>query len=580
MPLVSPRSGSFCLQSGQGGSMKIRLIASTALVLVATSLAVMQGRASAQERVTAVKMLAPGTGWALKGGSLYWTSTNGASWRNITPPAPAMFESMSSVFFLDTRVGWVLFAGGGEEATFHLASTTDAGANWSVTRVTLPPPARGYPTIIGQARIAFSDPAHGCINITAEGGAAFAPGRLAMTTDGGRTWDWAPEDPLVRGSLVAVTPNEIWLAGGGDNSRLFVTYNAARSWREVTLPAPKEIAPARDPTYDLPTFVDQMHGFEAVTFVGPGFQGAAVLFDTVDGGRTWRADRIVTNLTHLSGGQIVDSAVADSTWVVRTSDGAANALRLGPGARAQAPAAVRYGITGEPEVSFISSGAGWIATDSRLQAAGSSPSESHDITPRGSVSKISTAWPSEPALPSPRLTQDPNQNALTQGPSRAKAMLQPTHRKANAPLESRNAEVRFATIRPMDSSSTGLGVSQHIGFDKCAVLDPQTFLSVWWTNSPYFDVGFYLPGASGLVTCDVSTLTSTWIAQVSAQGWGLMPIWSGLQAPCHKGSSPTFDWDPTDAQIEGEIEALTALASAASLAGCGKTGDEQRSMLS
>jgi hypothetical protein len=100
------------------------------LVVIAISLALMQGRAGAQERVKAIKMLAPRTGWALKGGRLYWTSSDGGSWNNITPPAPAMFESMSSVFFLDTSVGWVLFAGGGEEATFHFASTTDAGANW------------------------------------------------------------------------------------------------------------------------------------------------------------------------------------------------------------------------------------------------------------------------------------------------------------------------------------------------------------------------------------------------------------------------------------------------------------------
>jgi hypothetical protein len=161
--------------------MKIRLIALTALVLVAILLAGMQGRAGAQERVTAIKMLAPGTGWALKGGSLYWTSSNGASWTNITPPAPAMFESMSSVYFLDSRVGWVLFAGGGEEATFHLASTTDAGASWSVTPVTLPPPGQSASPLLGGGRIAFADAIHGWIDIVEEGGAAFAPGRLAMT---------------------------------------------------------------------------------------------------------------------------------------------------------------------------------------------------------------------------------------------------------------------------------------------------------------------------------------------------------------------------------------------------------------
>jgi hypothetical protein len=97
------------------------------------------GAARAQERIVSVKMLAPGVGWAIKGTRLFWTSSNGAHWTDITPPAPSMVAHMTSIFFLNTSVGWVLFGRGGEDPLFDLASTTNGGASWSVTPVTLPP---------------------------------------------------------------------------------------------------------------------------------------------------------------------------------------------------------------------------------------------------------------------------------------------------------------------------------------------------------------------------------------------------------------------------------------------------------
>lgn len=98
------------------------------------------GAAHAQDRVVSVKMLAPGVGWAIKGTRLFWTSSNGAQWNNITPTVPSMMAQMNSVFFLDRSTGWVLFSGGrGEKGPqFYLASTTNAGASWSVNPSVLP----------------------------------------------------------------------------------------------------------------------------------------------------------------------------------------------------------------------------------------------------------------------------------------------------------------------------------------------------------------------------------------------------------------------------------------------------------
>lgn len=90
-------------------------------------------------------------------------------------------------------------------------------------------------------------------------------------------------------------------------------------------------------------------------------------------------------------------------------------------------------------------------------------------------------------------------------------------------------------------------------------------MNVWWNNSPYFDVGFCLPYGAAL-PCDVSDLNSSWITTVSGQGWGLIPIWSGLQAPCYTDTpGKAFRWKPTDARTDGQNEALNALVAAASV---------------
>ena len=58
-------------------------------------------------------------------------------------------------------------------------------------------------------------------------------------------------------------------------------------------------------------------------------------------------------------------------------------------------------------------------------------------------------------------------------------------------------------------------------------------MATWWQSSPYYDVGFYPYGSAATHShINDPTLNKSWVAAVAAQGWGLMPIWSGPQAPC------------------------------------------------
>ncbi len=78
------------------------------------ALACLPGIVAAQPRMG---LVGPGVGWALQyrgagPGSddrLFWTSDDGANWKDITPQDPASHE-IAGVFFLDPSRGWVLLA--------------------------------------------------------------------------------------------------------------------------------------------------------------------------------------------------------------------------------------------------------------------------------------------------------------------------------------------------------------------------------------------------------------------------------------------------------------------------------------
>ena len=66
------------------------------------------------------------------------------------------------------------------------------------------------------------------------------------------------------------------------------------------------------------------------------------------------------------------------------------------------------------------------------------------------------------------------------------------------------------------------------GFDACSAPPVSTMRA--WLASPYRAVGIYVGGGSR--GCAQSNLTADWVAQTLNMGWGLMPLYVGLQAPC------------------------------------------------
>jgi hypothetical protein len=94
------------------------------------------------------------------------------------------------------------------------------------------------------------------------------------------------------------------------------------------------------------------------------------------------------------------------------------------------------------------------------------------------------------------------------------------------------------------------------GFDTCAAPSEST-MKTWWDSSPFTSVGVYVGGANR--GCAQPNLTSTWVSDVVGQGWRLIPIWVGPQAPCTTlGSTTTLPGDTFGALVAGANEGAAA----------------------
>jgi hypothetical protein len=101
------------------------------------------------------------------------------------------------------------------------------------------------------------------------------------------------------------------------------------------------------------------------------------------------------------------------------------------------------------------------------------------------------------------------------------------------------------------------------GFDACAA-PSLTTMKQWKSASPYVDIGVYLGGSNR--GCAQPNLTSSWVSSVWSQGWKLLPIWVGPQAPCTTlGGTTTLSYDPTTAFFQGVNEAQAAADAANNL---------------
>jgi photosystem II stability/assembly factor-like uncharacterized protein len=471
------------------------------------------------------KLLTSGTGWVSTGNRLLLTTDNGAHWKDISPPVPDLPDprenKFSGVFFLDSNTGWLLYATNTGETNadgqpygydIHLASTTDGGANWNT--VSQLPRLNPWADLTGGGNVAFSDKLHGWADLgVIRGGVLFA------TSDGGRTWQRPKGDPQAGVDIVALTDKDIWFAGGPDEL-LYVTHDGGNTVEEVSLPNPPEIGPEDYPIYGLPVFTDSLNGYEVVNYRSPlGSKSAAAFFATQNGGRTWKSDRVLSNLVE---NEIVNSAVAGSTWILPFAPQGAlpTLLKLRPNEMIAAPDHKTSGDFRRCSLSFFTADEGWMSCSGKLSSTIDGGSSWTEIIPGVRNGVLTT----DPVTPTQSIPIQKKAKHSTAVPAVAPA---------------------FHIIR--------VGVDQHLGFDSSDVLSVGD-MQIWWSSSPYYDVGIYLPGSPNRSTKH-KYATADWVDAVMGQGWGIFPIWFGLQSECivsRTGVSQYISSDPTPVKCKEE----------------------------
>jgi photosystem II stability/assembly factor-like uncharacterized protein len=157
------------------------------------------------------------------------TSDGGRSWQIVDadmPPAlPAEFAFAASGQCLTVAGGRDAWFGTGGDAVARVFHSGDRGRTWTVANT----PIRSVPSG-GISALAFRDPRHGIAV-----GSDFAPGAasvdtLALTTDGGATWQLNQDTPDgLRSGAHWVTGSDVIIVGEGGSD---VSTDQGRTWRQ------------------------------------------------------------------------------------------------------------------------------------------------------------------------------------------------------------------------------------------------------------------------------------------------------------------------------------------------------------
>jgi len=94
-------------------------------------------------------------------------------------------------------------------------------------------------------------------------------------------------------------------------------------------------------------------------------------------------------------------------------------------------------------------------------------------------------------------------------------------------------------------------------FDTCAAPSASSMRA--WLHSPYRGVGVYIGGS--MRACGDGYLSASWVAQVHAMGWRLIPTYVGPQAPC-VNQSGLATINPSTPIAQGMANARDAVARA------------------
>jgi photosystem II stability/assembly factor-like uncharacterized protein len=477
-------------------------------------------------------LVAPAIGWALLDQHLLWTSNDGKDWRELSPSNSAHIDG---VFFLDSVRGWVVLSDRDPEAEQDLrvtvASTQDGGITWALSPLELRTEGRHYSQ---KASVFFFDGVRGWLNLRLASSSNFSFGLMFNTQDSGKTWTQL-SDPPTADPVYFATPNDGWIAGGPAGNELWVTRDRGTSWRQQKLASPKD-CPSCEVIYDKPRFQSKVDGLLPVTLLAENRLLTAT-YSTHDGGNSWKPTNVQEqqyDSAHSGASTVVDS------HVLRVQVNQNNIATVPDTGKATASAVLRilWPMGSIVSVSFFTESSGWL-----VYSAGKCATFKSQCSQQSELLSTDDSGKSFKAI-TPRVG-----SSSVQANSSAAAETSPS-------IWNRGT-ISFTSL------NSATQVSQAEGFDmKCVASAPN--MLTWWEFSPYYDAGVYLGGSN--VSCKTNMfLNSTWVNSVASAGWGIIPLWVGLQSPCISKSSSVWTISETIPYDEGKWDADAAVATASSL---------------
>jgi Domain of unknown function (DUF1906)/Divergent InlB B-repeat domain/Fibronectin type III domain len=455
------------------------------------------------------------TGVAFGPTSLRRTEDGGGSWKDITPPFVSACGHIGLARFADLENGWVFYSpDASQEISTEVWRTSDGGRNWRKAEKTLP--------VTGDSLSAsFLDGQLGWVLTRLPSSSNFSYSRLFQTDDGGQSWLEFPRPPAA-GQIKFVSPTDGWILGGPSGNELFVTRDGGMHWSIQNLPIDTDGASSVEVTLPEHSRAGWMvFGAAVWKQDGSGYiysiessihEGAAKVLSilSVEAGEEAGARLVSANkdVIILAGQAIIKGSHAPSE-----TDGANSPQMLvetdGVIGRVEIFGSRMWGLIRE-------SGCRSFKVDCyQYSALGSyhlDLGEYLDITPRLEEASIS-------------------------GTGAQALLLRPT---PAAVLQSTKA-----------------------GFDKCAVASV-TNMQTWMSSSPYYDANIYIGGVNR--SCSQSLLNSSWVSQVLAQNWRLIPTWVGPQSPSTTCSTCSrFSTNSSTARQQGIDEANLAANAVSSL---------------
>jgi hypothetical protein len=155
--------------------------------------------------------------------------------------------------------------------------------------------------------------------------------------------------------------------------------------------------------------------------------------------------------------------------------------------------------------------------------------------------------------------------SVSRGPRRASVVLTSLVALATAMAGIVLATPAEAANRVTPGNFTGYG------FDQC-ITPPQDVMDTWLTTSPYWAVGVYIAGDNRHCGDDKQlNLTPEWVSTQLRNGWKILPITVGPQAPCYVNPAKKIRIknDPTNdfaaAREQGRLEAIDTVQRAQAL---------------